>query len=147
MSIDSSRSGRWALGEQLLSMLASKEVDTMHKDCVRKPIAATILWCIPIALGAAASVAVPSSHIIAATWVIAFTWMGVGCVLNARRCHRLHCYLSGPIFLLGAIAVGLLASGVISLGSHAISNTISITLILALLSFVAEMIWGRYRPR
>jgi len=26
------------------------------------------------------------------------------CVLNARRCHRLHCYISGPVFLLGAVA-------------------------------------------
>lgn len=147
MPIDSGRSGRWSLGEQLLLMLDSNEIGTKRRDLVRKPITATILWCIPIALGAAASIAVSSSRIIAATWAVAFTWMGVGCLLNARRCNRLHCYFSGPILLLGAMAVGLLASGVISLRPHAISNTISITLALALLSFVPETIWGRYRRR
>lgn len=29
-------------------------------------------------------------------WAAAFAWMGVGCSLNPRRCHRLHCYISAP---------------------------------------------------
>jgi hypothetical protein len=30
-----------------------------------------------------------------------------GCLVNASRCGRLHCYITGPIFLLAAIYVGL----------------------------------------
>ena len=86
---------------------------------------------------------VSSSRVVAAVWVVAFAWMGIGCVLNARRCHRMHCYFSGPILLLGAVAGGLLATGVVSLGALAINNTISITLVLALLSFVPEATWGQ----
>jgi hypothetical protein len=70
--------------------------------------------------------------------------MGIGCGLNARRCHRLHCYLSAPILLLGAIAAGLIGFDVVMLGPHALNNAISLTLVLALLSFVPEMIWGKY---
>lgn len=31
--------------------------------------------------------------------------MGVGCVVNAKRCGRLHRYVTGPIFLLAAVYV------------------------------------------
>jgi hypothetical protein len=125
-------------------MLDPKGSGTPQKDWARKPIAASLLWCVPIALGAAAGLLLSSSRIVAAVWVVALSWMGIGCLLNARRCHRLHCFISGPVLLLGAVAAGLLAAGGINLGPHALNNTISITLVLALLSFVPEMIWGKY---
>lgn len=77
-------------------------------------------------------------------WMALFVWMGIGCVLNALRCHRIHCYISGPIFLLGALSCGLIAAGVLTFGPHALNNFVSITLVLALLSFVFEAIWGKY---
>src|SRR5229473_1500376 len=40
-------------------------------------------------------------------WIPAFLIMGVGCLVNASRCGRLHCYITGPVFLLAAIYVGL----------------------------------------
>jgi hypothetical protein len=125
-------------------MLDSKGSGTPQKDWARKPIAATLLWCVPIALGAIGGLLISSSRVVAAVWVVALSWMGIGCLLNARRCHRLHCFISGPILLLGAVAAGLLAAGAINLGPHALNNTISITLVLALFSFVPEMIWGKY---
>jgi hypothetical protein len=70
--------------------------------------------------------------------------MGTGCILNARRCHRLHCNISGPAFLLGAISAGMLSSGASVLGSHALYYTISVTLAAGLLSFVPEVIWRKY---
>jgi hypothetical protein len=142
---NSSRSRRWRFGKQLQSMLEGKSSGTPQNDWARRPIAALIWWYVPTTVGVSTSLLVSSSRVVAAVWVVAFAWMGIGCVLNARRCHRLHCYFSGPILLLGAVAVGLLASGVMSLGSHAINNTISITLVLALISFLPEAIWGRYR--
>ena len=30
--------------------------------------------------------------------------MGLACLVNAARCHRLHCYITGPYFLLLAVA-------------------------------------------
>ncbi|HEY2465371.1 MAG TPA: hypothetical protein VGI32_15030 [Steroidobacteraceae bacterium] len=117
------------------------------KDWTRKPAAALIWWCVPIALGVSADFLTSSSRIVAAVWAVAFAWMGVGCLLNARRCHRLHCYISGPVLLVGALAVGLLGVGAITPGPHTLNNTISITSVLALFSFVPEVIWGRYGRR
>jgi hypothetical protein len=37
-------------------------------------------------------------------WTPALLVAGTGCVLNAARCHRLHCYITGPLFPLGAFA-------------------------------------------
>jgi hypothetical protein len=43
-------------------------------------------------------------------WIPALLVMAIGCVANARRCGRLHCYAAGQIFLLGAGHV-ILAEG------------------------------------
>ena len=96
-------------------MLDSKAPAPPQKDWARKPVAALIWWYVPTALGVLAGLLISSSRVVAAVWVVAFAWMGVGCILNARRCHRLHCYFSGPVLLLAAVTVGLLASGVMNL--------------------------------
>ena len=38
-------------------------------------------------------------------WIVALLWMGGACLVNAVRCGRLHCYVTGPFFLLGAIGL------------------------------------------
>jgi hypothetical protein len=58
----------------------------------------------------------------------------------------LHCYISGPVFLIGAVVVGLLAAGLTFLGPHALNNVVSITFVLVILSFVPEFIGNRYIP-
>ena len=118
-----------------------------RSDWFREPLSALLWWCVPILLGVAAEVLISSARVVAAVWAGAFVWMGVGCLSNASRCHRLHCYLSGPVFLVGAVVVNLLGFGAIDLGRHALENAVSVTLTLALLSFVPEWILGRYRTR
>ncbi len=39
--------------------------------------------------------------------------MSGGSVVNARRCGRLHCYITGPVYLLAAIYVALAAVGIV----------------------------------
>jgi len=34
---------------------------------------------------------------------VAFLIMGLACIANARRCGRVHCYFTGPLFLLSAV--------------------------------------------
>ena len=118
-----------------------------QKDWARRPGTALIWWCLPLGLALVLSLATHSTRIVAGVWVIALGWMGIGCWLNARRCHRLHCYFSAPILLLGALATGLIGFDVVTLGPHALKNTVSFALLLALLSFVPEMIWGKYLRR
>jgi hypothetical protein len=99
-------------------------------------------WCLPLGVGFAANFLALPVRSTAIIWVILFVWMGTGCILNARRCHRLHCYISGPTFLLGAVVLGLLAAGLLGFGPHALNNIVGATLIVALLSFVPE-IWKK----
>lgn len=129
----------------LRPMLNPIPIESTQKDWARRPVVASIGWCLPIALGVLAGMSIPSLRIRAGVWAIALAWMGIACALNARRCHRLHCYIAAPILLLGAIAVGLLALDAIYLGPHALNNVVSGTFLLVLLSFVPEMIWGKYR--
>jgi len=42
-----------------------------------------------------------------AIWTVALTTMGVGCVANALRCGRVHCYLTGPFFLIMALSTNI----------------------------------------
>jgi hypothetical protein len=114
-----------------------------RNDWFARPTSAFFLWCLPLILGFATFQIGLPPRAAAAIWSALFLWMGAGCLINAARCHRLHCYISGPIFFLGALAMGLLAVGVV-LGPHALTNTVGFTLALALLSFVPEMIWRRY---
>jgi hypothetical protein len=116
-----------------------------QNDWARRPGPALIWWCIPLSLALAFSLTIHASRIVAGVWVIALGWMGIGCALNAMRCHRLHCYFSGPILLLGALAAGLIGFDVVTLGPHAFNDAISLALMLALLSFVPEMVWSKYR--
>jgi hypothetical protein len=85
-----------------------------------------------------------SPRAIALVWMVSFMWMGTGCILNARLCHRLHCYISAPAFILGAAALALFAAGIALLGPHSLNNIVGITLTVVLLSFVPEMIWRKY---
>jgi hypothetical protein len=113
-------------------------------DWVRRPGMGFVWWCIPLGVGLTATYFVPSPRATALVWMVSFVWMGTGCILNARRCGRLHCYISGPAFFLGAVALALFSADVALLGPHSLNNIVSITLTVALLSFVPEMIWRKY---
>jgi hypothetical protein len=114
-----------------------------RNDWVTRPGAGFFWWCFPLGVGFAANFLQLSASASALIWAILFVWMGTGCILNARRCHRLHCYISGPSFLLGAAALGLFAAGMLTFGPHSTNNIIGVTLVVALLSFMPE-VWKRY---
>jgi hypothetical protein len=72
--------------------------------------------------------------------------MGTGCGLNALRCGRRHCFISGPVLWVGAIATGLIALGILS-GRNALGEAVNGTVALAALSFLSEWFWGLYAGR
>jgi hypothetical protein len=79
-------------------------------------------------------------------WAGSLAWMGTGCVLNALRCARLHCFISGPALWLGAIASGLVGLGIIS-GRQMLADVVDVTFLLVVLSYVPEWIRGKYAAR
>jgi len=74
----------------------------------------------------------------------AFFWMGIACTLNAKRCKRRHCYYLGPIFCIGAILVLLVGFKVLHFGPDGLIMTVSGTLVLALMTYLIEPIFGTY---
>ena len=116
-----------------------------RKDWASRPLGILFWWGLPIAIGMSADPLHLSLHGAAALWAVAFAWMAVGCLLNAWRCHRVHCYISGPALLLGAVAAGLIASGALTLEPHALNVIIWSTFGLTLLSFLPEIVWRKYR--
>jgi hypothetical protein len=79
-------------------------------------------------------------------WPVLLAFMGVGCLLNIRRCGRTHCYVTGPFFLVLAAIALLYGVGVLPLGTRGWS-TLSLLLVLGSVALCcgSEWIFGRYR--
>jgi dienelactone hydrolase len=73
---------------------------------------AWVLWYVPILL---VIVGLSWNRGRVWLWVPAFVVMGMGCLVNAKRCRRTHCYITGPLFFLAALFVALSALGVVAL--------------------------------
>lgn len=96
------------------------------------------IWCLPIVvlfIGLGWSAARPW------LWIAALGVMGVGCIINARRCRRLHCYFTAPIFLFAGGYVVLSLAHVVSLHPR---TFLSVVLGLAAVTRVLELPLGRY---
>lgn len=72
-------------------------------------------------------------------------WMGIGCAINARKCHRRHCYYASPVLLVGAGLTLLVGFDVIDLGPYGLMYVTWGTFVLILLTFLPEMLHGKYR--
>ena len=75
-------------------------------------------------------------------WVPAFVVMGAGCLINAARCGRTHCYVTAPIFLLAAVYVSLSAFGIVPLHPGLFLLFVFGACCLAM---CAEIPFGKYR--
>jgi len=85
---------------------------------------------------------------VAIVWPLAFLVMGIACVSNAARCGRVHCFFTGPLFLIAAVLSALQGWRLVDLGDRAWETIGYGTFALAAaLYFVTESAWGRYfRP-
>jgi hypothetical protein len=103
-----------------------------------------LIWCLPIAILLLSAQTGGRFQVV--VWPALLTWMGTACLLNARRCRRLHCYLTGPYFLVLALISLLYGLGVLPLGARGWSM-LSLALAVGglLLVYVPEWLFGRYR--
>ena len=123
----------------------STETDVSTRDWLRSPRASLLAWWVPYAaIVAGLFTPVP---VRAAIWTIALVWMGVACILNARRCGRTHCRYTGPYYLAMIAPVFLLAAGIGSAGFY--GWLILGVLILAgsrAIWRATEHAWGKFSP-
>lgn len=79
-------------------------------------------------------------------WTLALVIMGIACVVNALRCGRRHCFLTGPFFLLMAAVTLLYGLGVLPLGRTG-RNVIGLTILVGAMALccLPEMLFGKYR--
>ena len=103
----------------------------------------TVIWGLP------ATVMVASAGLVSwlrgVVWILMLLFMGGACFANARRCHRTHCYFTGPFLVLMAALVALYTLGLMPLGSNGWGALASITIAgTAILCCVTERIRGRY---
>lgn len=116
------------------------------RDLLRRPIGVLIGWGVPLlaffSMNFARGVLSPSAIILVMSGALA--WMGIACIANALRCGRLHCYLSGPIFLIGAVLIVVIGFDLASLGPVSVMHISNATIGLVAASFVLEWIWGAY---
>ncbi len=97
-----------------------------------------LLWCAPIC-AVFAGISWPSGR--PWLWIPAFLVMGVACLVNAARCGRLHCYLTGPLFLLAA---GYVVVADLRLVPMRAGIFVDVVLVLSVLACLAEVPYGRY---
>ena len=79
-------------------------------------------------------------------WTGSLTAMGGACAINAARCGRVHCYLTGPFFLLMAVVTLLHGIGIVRLGDKG-WNLIGLTILVGAIALccLPERILGKYR--
>jgi hypothetical protein len=75
-------------------------------------------------------------------WFPAFLVMGAACLANAARCGRVHCYVTGPLFLLAAIYVVLWGFHLVPMQPNIFLGSICGVFLFARL---AEIPLGKYR--
>jgi hypothetical protein len=103
-----------------------------------------LTWGIPTAILLATPLLPPRS--LAVIWPVLLTFMGVACLANARRCGRIHCFVTGPFFLVLAALALLYGVGILPLGEHGWA-TLSAALVIGgcVFTCVPEWVLGRYR--
>ena len=102
---------------------------------------AVLLWWFPVA-ALIAGANWPNFRLL--LWIPALLVMGAACSVNATRCGRLHCYVTGSLFLFAAVYLLLWGCHVVPSPFGILSYCFVGTVLLARL---AEIPLGKYRKR
>lgn len=104
-----------------------------------------LFWLPAIAIVVTGSVHV-SQTFRTIVWAASLSTIGTSCLANAARCGRIHCYATGPFFLVMAIVSVLYGFNFIPLGQKGWQIIGGIVLVGAVtLSCLPELLFGKYR--
>jgi hypothetical protein len=115
-----------------------------ERDFLCRGPKAFFLWGVPwlvFVLGASAPLALKT-----VLWTVSLGFMGVACLVNASRCGRIHCFFTGPFFILCAVVSLGYGLGLLRLGPSGWKWIGDVTIIGAIaLCCIPELVLGRYR--
>jgi hypothetical protein len=116
------------------------------RDILKRPWQALVLFWLPVVAIIVAGNAAFGSNLRAIVWSVGPGTIGTACIVNAFRCGRVHCYLSGPYFLLMALVTLFYRLGVLPLGRNGWNLIGLATLVGGIaLCCLPEMFLGKYR--
>ena len=106
-----------------------------------------LYWLPAIAIVVAGAPAI-SSGWRTVVWTVALATMSGACIVNAVRCGRVHCYLTGPFFLLMALVALSYGLGILHLGGNG-WNLLGLTTLIGAIALwcLPEMFLGKYWQR
>lgn len=115
-----------------------------HDILSSPPLVFALYWLPPIAM-----VATGNLHSVGwrtVVWTAALGVMGTACIVNAVRCKRVHCYITGPFFLIMAVVTLLYGLDIVRLGRNG-WNLIGLTFLIGAIAFyyLPERFFGKYR--
>ena len=116
------------------------------RDILSSPwLSLVVFWVPAIAIAVAGSSGF-SSDWRTIVWTAALSIMGTACIANALRCGRVHCYHTGPFFLLMALVTLLYGLGVVPLSPNG-WNRIGLTILIGAIALccLPELVMGKYR--
>ncbi|WP_298432308.1 hypothetical protein [uncultured Jannaschia sp.] len=88
--------------------------DKSSRDLLGSASGSFIAWWLPLG---AMLLAIPLPNCPKTViWLLALVWMGGACLLNARRCGRVHCRYTGPYLLAMTCPVLGHGTGLVPLG-------------------------------
>lgn len=118
--------------------------DSQRRDMLCNGATMFLFWCLPACAFAVGFFVSPGLRTV--FWTLSLGFMGTLCLLNASRCGRIHCYFTGPFFILAALASLGYGIGFLPFGPSGWKWIGNITMIGAIvLSCIPEFVLGRYR--
>jgi len=122
----------------------SEKIGTNANDWVANKGRFIATWGLPAVLMVITGLTQLPPMAIGIVWCGALTWMGFACLRNARQCARMHCFFSGPYFLLCAglgLITGMQWTPFLSFNSLGLFLLIGTPLVTVL----PEVFWGTYK--
>lgn len=114
-------------------------------DLANRRLTLVLLWGLPAVL-MLLSATLARGGLVTLTWTVALAAMGAACLINARGCGRMHCFFTGPYFLIMAVFSLLHGAERLPLGPNGwLLLGIATAAGGFFLWIVPEWHWGRYR--
>jgi hypothetical protein len=117
----------------------------MAGDLTGGALSSFLFWKLPAVVVVGVALLDVGSVGQALVWAPSLAIGGAACVANTLRCRRVHCYFTGPFFLLMAAVSLLHGVGALPLGEAGWTWIELVTLIGGItLGYLPELVWGRY---